>query len=495
MFDRFIQSLYQDPKKRLKVIVIAVLIGVSVLFFAFWSKSGAGDFNLKNFAPTTDGVSYSLQGNVVYSYNGLAFQKTALEGGASEVLAVPGRIPKPKSMSWANERGVIIEFDDSFYSTKIEDELKGLSLPIDSSTKGYIWFYDFLLDEFRILSTRSLYTDGIVVNGDESGFYYLADSTSVEFEGAGRLGPELREYVFGKPNSDELGQSRLIATDLAFTTVESIQGCSLGQGVCAVGIGSDKDSSTNESVFFVDKDGSIKLVHSAEGIVKYSGFEDWYLISGSAEDLEKNTEPQEGGFEEGPAILIDIKEKSMEINLNIDISQNIDVSFDETGALSIVFYGLGEDKSNKENIVSYFSASIDVVEHEIKSGKSRDIYTDGSGAKVYSSLGSGIKGAILLESIDESVWMLSPKASKEMALGVKGFNEVYAESTKCAAQIGGEIDESSEGKLFRVLIPTTVQYQTEFVKFSRCMEEVGSGLGYQFYFGLTLGRGGKVLTN
>lgn len=490
MFDRFVQNFYENPKKRRQYITGAAVLALALLLIAFWPKANSKDYNLTNLAPTSNGINYSLDNEYIYSYNGLSFTRSNLNTGEYDVLASPGRIPRASRVSWVGNKGAVMQFENSFYSTRIEEVLNQLNLEISAETKKFIWYYDFELDIFKIISTNSLLVDNIVLKGDGSGFYFLLRGESRPEYEDDDIGPTLKEYGF------ESGEMSTVADDLPFIAVESMNACSLGIGVCMIGLGDEQVSNANFGIYYIDEDGSASLTIEAEGTLKFSGLKDWYVIGGVVSNSDGGEEEAlEGALETFGGYLVDIKDLGNMIDLKVAISDSIDASLSPDGQLMLALYSFGNSQPTDNSTLDYYSAEIDLVKHSLKVGQSKNLSTDEVGGRVYRSFGAGYNGSLLLESIDGSAWLLSAASPSSATIKVSEFSNLLIESKKCGAGIKAEIDESKEGNFVRVLVPTSENYRVDFKSFAECMADSGAGFGHEFYFGLTDGFGGKVLTD
>src|SRR5688572_59247 len=84
-----------------------------------------------------------LIGSDIYAYNGLAFYKINSKTGAVEVLSSGKKLPTPDTVFWAESKGVLINFKQSFALSEVEKLLQARGLPLNEVTKSYTWYIDF----------------------------------------------------------------------------------------------------------------------------------------------------------------------------------------------------------------------------------------------------------------------------------------------------------------------------------------------------------------
>ena len=136
-----IKELFAVKKNRRAVLIVWLVFLAILAFLAFKPKTNFKQLSLE---PLQDlPSSYKLEGQDLYSFNGLGFTKTNISTGEQEVLSSGYRLPRINNIVWAGDEGALLSFEGSFYYTKVQDELKTVGLNIDEITKKFTWYLNF----------------------------------------------------------------------------------------------------------------------------------------------------------------------------------------------------------------------------------------------------------------------------------------------------------------------------------------------------------------
>lgn len=168
-----LDDLGRKQKRRLLfVVVILVLIfaGIYQLFLA----GTKADYTIKD-----SGLRYShnfgsLRGDDIYYYNGLAFLKQNLETNQINTLNTGRNLPSIDKIFWADDNGVLFNFDGSFAATIVEQKLRSRNETVNKTTQNYTWYYDFKSGDLHLVDTAPIEKSLAVYSPSEKGFYYIA---------------------------------------------------------------------------------------------------------------------------------------------------------------------------------------------------------------------------------------------------------------------------------------------------------------------------------
>src|SRR4030095_11853492 len=185
MIPELIQQL-RDSGKLKWVALAAVLIPVFIIVAILLSKQAFTEHSVVETTLNADRNFSYLSGTNMYAYNGAAFYKIALDSNnAVSILYSGTKLPTPGAIYWANERGALLNFKESFTLTRVEQELHATNIGVSESQQDDTWYLDFSSGSLQRVNDLPVEPNLVVYSEKDKGFYYIPntpdDKTALRF--------------------------------------------------------------------------------------------------------------------------------------------------------------------------------------------------------------------------------------------------------------------------------------------------------------------------
>lgn len=479
-------------KRWVRVTTVLAIVGLTVLLI--FNLLNRKDY--RNYGPFTTPFSRDksfsqMQGNAVYSFNGLAFYKLDLSNNQTTVLHTVGRLPAPKQVAWAGDQGALLNFSDSLYDTVVEEALARRGEEVSEATKLYTWYLDFKTGELRFVSQFPARKNLSVYSGEQGGIYYLPDRQAFESafpdipSGISRF--SLNYYDIAT-NSD-----RVIAKDLNTVDVVEAFLCP-NQAVCVMTI--PPRETTKTSVRAYSKTGQVQTyLENYNGRVFNSNSLDSVITAPNVAAEEVDQEGVEGGAAKTQALLYNLVTKK-EYKLGFEVgSSSLLTNFDDRN-----FYVFDTNQFAEPNKPSrYYRVGVlsgsGKPSTKLASITRQDVTDSETGVYLnYASYGSG--GRTLLAPISGNL-VLFGEVDKTKDIGVIKPEDAKKLVAGCQQSGQPEVQYFDSAKQFRILISKTATWQTDSANFSACVAEKAAAamMGYNYQIALTDPVNGRLVSD
>lgn len=471
---------YPFSKKRLAIVSSLVLILV-VLILLLWPQP-----NFRQYSPTDTGMVARdnfgiLYGSDLLGFNGMSFYKadTAADGAVT-VISKSAKLPKPSRVFWATDKGALLNFEESFTGTIVENALFQNGQSITKFTELYSWYFDFSTGTIHKVSDAPLLANGAVYSKEDNGFYYMPDYSP--------FGPyeDLDYPVESSPlyfYSIDKKANELISTDLQLTDVSHINQCpNVPQSVCI--IARDKSNTREKKLYKVTKL-NMSVLLSSSGKIFPTNRPEYYIV---AEAAEKSSGEEE---------IIDYTSMTAKLH---DIRDELSIPFDfEIGADDVVTY-IHDDNHfymlNAHDESRYRSGEI--KKNRIRSQKHTLLTNDGLAyqEKLTTYVSYGNKGMVLIATQNNDQIILSPSDMKPVVLDVSQ-EEAQKVVTNCTELHAQQNDYAESLDMFRVFFTEDSTFNSSLTSLGDCISKQNNTVlsTYNFYIGLLDPRNGKITSD
>lgn len=485
MFNQILQAIQNKGKSKKQLTWLAIVLGIFALIFILWPRKGFQQYEIKatslnsslNFAKLTPE-------NTLYYYNGASFISKNITSGEETILSSGSRLPVPDKLFWADSKGALMTFKDSYYYTKVQDELTNMGKKIDKSTKKYTWYLDFSSGRIFLAHVLPLDAESAYYSAKDSKFYFM-DSAPVLEEGPNLLAFDTNSF-----------KSSIASSALDITGFKSLEGCptSLNNSlVCIIAL--DRGDPKNENLYSINQDSSLTKVFESSGLLLPTSQPEKYL-SVLEEPDNKDEEPigeeAEGGGFHGPAALIDVIDKSTQ-KLGFEISgAGSAISLGSDGTFYVLDNFISGKVVKKKTPYYYRSG---VLSRDSAKSKQYDAKMDGN---VFESLfinesGYGQDGLTLMNDFDGDQLLFAKKGSPGLILSDKSKVQIQVES--CSKNItSSSVQYFGDTKTFRLYFDNTQQRDTNIARFADCLNK-SSFFGYNISYYITAPGSGKIISD
>jgi hypothetical protein len=446
------------------IIMIAVLVLiVGSLLFALLTRTTATYQQPSMYATSlaADKDFAHLNGSSLYAYNGLAFYKINQAARDKVTILNTGlKLPTPSNVYWADSKGALMTFKQSFISSAIEKKLTALGYAVTPATQAYTWYLDFATGSLQLVSTSSLQANQVLYSASENGFYFFADS-----------GNGVKQLFFYHTDS---GHTDTLIKDIQLASVSDLQKCSGNLRVCLTGY--DNTDQTAQNLYGVTKTGSLQTLKKSNGFFITTNINDKIITVKNPANT--NSHEPDTDFQGGPAELFDVKSQSSE-SLGFDIHSTDASAHYITGNDFVVFdYGTQDKKS-----VAYTSVTVNSRGH--LSGKLFTLAkSDGSSFdNTITSVDQNGIGDALVTADNNNQFIFSTQ--KHQATAIVTAKTAQSIVDTCLKGTTGNSQYFEDLRLFRIFFDYDAGFNRHIQTFSTCLGDANDTpmTGYRYTFG------------
>lgn len=474
-----------NRKLKLLMIGAALIVLIIVLAISLWPKETFPQHKLsKTSLQATQEFGY-LRGTDIYAFNGMAFYKLNLNDTSKPTILSSGmKLPEPNNVYWANSRGALMTFKESFILSQVETELQARGEQLTPSTEAYAWYLDFASRSLKLVSKLPITPNLAYYSEKDGGFYYMT---------GGNEDPNATPLYFYDIAS---GQNQTISNDLAVVDITGLRQCSGAERLCF--IARDRSNTATEKIYGIDGTGQKKVVLDSPGRLFATNNPDFYIAVGRGEDLSHGTpgEHDEVQVDYGPepAILHNISAKTS-TPLGFDVSgSDIIAHFSQNGEFYVLDSNLTEASEGKQN-VSYRSGRLS--DQKASSDVYPMTYADGTAftsAIIDITSHNGNQSLLTLLDGSQAVFTAQPNVP---AIISKSQTEVQKTIDSCLGSGRQESQFFPETRQFRVYFVENTNLATDIAAFSNCMAQSDPStlIGYNFRFATRDPINGRITSN
>jgi len=181
MIRQIVEGVFSSKKIRIATISAMVLLSMTAILISLMNIHPDNKWQLYQLPLSIDNHA-NIINNQLYSYNGIVFTKTDLESKRVTILLEGIRLPAVSGIWWADDHGVLVKFNSSFYNTEVFDQiLDNYEIIEADSIINYLWYVDFSSGLIKLVSDsplidRSPYYD----RGSGQIFYSVLTSSADE---------------------------------------------------------------------------------------------------------------------------------------------------------------------------------------------------------------------------------------------------------------------------------------------------------------------------
>ena len=447
--DNTFTAMFSDRRVRLGLIVALILLG---LFVAGRILLNSDDFRVTNLHIDSSNQSVAFDGQSIQAFNGAFFYKIPLDSRSGvKILGGGVKLPGITKAIWAGDRGVILNFDESYIHTPVETIAASKHLSYDQQRQS-TWYFDF--------SSNTLLYLGNYTIGDSA---YLTDNNTVYFTTS-----ETGRFKLHTFNALTRKDSTLrIPLDLS--SVSSIGKCPSSNTICLVG--SRESSPAQTGVFSVDSRGETKELLSVKGkLYPLSGF-DKYIVLDESNDVSDSGEGSMPAFSK--ATIFDLSQKKAigEINKTFAPDSFLYTSKDD----KIILVG--------DSVAGYITVQKHLWFDWISDNSLR--YTNGDNfdwAPVINS--SMTPSGILFTASDKQYNLLTDKSLIKADFSPHPSKDTVSAATTCAAMVkSSKTQYDASSQQITILLPDNNAFASNVSNVSNCLAKTPAYIhGYNFSF-------------
>lgn len=460
------------------VIGVVVLL-VIMLVFALLMRTNVEQYHMGK-TPYSPGSFAHLDGDSLYTYNGIAFLKTDIKTGTVEALSSGEWFPTPKDVKWVGSKGVLIRFSIFFPKIIAEDRVNNLQQRFPNrNAEEYTWYYDFSSRSLKLVNEQPLLTDDATYYSEsEDRIYYLSSN---RFSGAetDEVDESLKLYFYDLST----GKNTTVNNDLAVTAADTLHACPNLQGVCF--IARDTKDILKAKLFQVKPSSDSKptvLLESTGRIFRTNNPDRYATIEFSRDEGHSH---EDHGVAEGEVELtnepVTLHALSQKKTYNLDFKAGIsepNIHFvDETN-----FYVLFNNSESADGSMVYRSG---VLTEDGSKSKEFEV-TYGNKAESVSQLvtiNNLSRGeSVLVSTIDNEIAIFN--AERFADLKPADVTRAKDAVERCASPLGLRTELLADNKMFRIVVNQGGSFSKNISDVSSCI--VKSGMedfrGYTFQF-------------
>ncbi len=467
-------------KKRL-IIGIPVLLLVIVLLTVFRPKSvdSFQPYVVSNTNLTAAQHFGHLEGSDLYSYNGVAFYKTSLvsdgQPGKTTVLNTGLKLPAPGKIYWADSRGAMLSFKQSFTLTKVEEVLAARQLPLNDITRSYTWYLDFATGSLKLVDQQPVVPDLVHYSKADKGFYYVTGYSDTE----GSATP-MNFYNIAT------GQSTVIVQNLAVTDMGDIRKCPAAPIICFTA--RDIKDPVSKKLYGIDRNKQKRVILDSKGRLFPSNDPSLYVAVGRGEDskaVSGNNNVEQADYPAQPAVLFNIQNSTaIPLGFTVEMSEPA-VHFSDAQQFYIIDNTVSQVAETDEDKQTPSYRTGRIVGTSAKSELQPFAYSDNKPFDdVISSITSHGDGSLsLLTAIDGSQVIFSDaRNTAELAATDPEAAKNTVKACISSGTVGSQYFE--ETREFRVLFTADDKFAQNIAAFSTCMTRPDkiALTGYSFHF-------------
>lgn len=472
-------------KRRAAIIIavaVVVIIIIAILLIVRPGQVTNPDYKLyRTGFNATQNFTY-INGSDLYAYNGAGFYKVDLNDSDSGVSVLNNgiRLPAPSHVYWANDKGAMLTFKESFYRTKVEDVLRTKGQDINDTTKAFAWYLDFATGNLKLVAAQPIDAASVSYSEASDGFYYMPiNSTEAVF------------YSIAK-DTNSIAARNVLLTDISYAT----QCQTDSQRFCL--IARDATNPQTQKLFGIDNSGKLNVILDSEGRLFPTNNPALYISSPqgnkTASDPRKD-DGEQADFRNSPAYLEDISAKDKH-SLSFDISGigNLFTLFTPTNTFYAFDTSSDANATSEGGKLSYRFGSIDSSGNA--SSKQFPIqYADGSAyTGQVISIVPGTE-TMLLTDINGQQALFSQNANSSVtAVAQQDVQNIIQECTTRSIQ-SSQYFESSH--MFRIYVIDDANFAPTIKAFSNCLAKSSKSafVGYTYQFAGVSPENGRTTTD
>ena len=503
-----------QPTRRFnpRILIVAGIVAVVVIIaLAIWASLGGNKapsnaniedpgYVVHETGLTSDQSFSAVQGNELFSYNGLVFYKQPLSGTKNVTVLSSGiKLPQVARMQWAGSKGAAVQFKGSYVGTAVYDTLLAQRISSDSSTlQNYWWYVDFSKGTVSILTKRALNPSPKFSTAANGLYYFAPDQTSEAFK---------RLLLFYDVAT---GQTKNIGSSVDIAQVNDMTICKSGQLLCVIGRDSSQDKTFKLYSFNASTGSEKTLLTEVTGNIVVSNDPDLFASVPAGENESKGyADPRqdEGANEDTDPAPSQVS--VFDVNTKQSYSLNFQASVDTTALpyftkqgnfawFSGAINSNSDDGSNLENFEPGFRAGVNALSGEARSNLFKLVKADGQKvSKSMIALSAGEGPALLTDTGgDQYIFTTSTESPVASKQSEKPATDAVVSCLAAAGQ-GSEQEFNKEQSTFSIFITYDNTFTTRTRAFADCVASKGTvGLiGYNYQLVGVDPKNGRIVTD
>ncbi len=275
----------KKSRKKLFLIIGAAIVVIIILLLSFAGSQSVDNANIDDpgyKVTSTDLIPAAyfstIQGNDLYSYNGLAFYKVNLDNSNNVTILRSGlKLPTPASITWAGSNGALLTFKQSFSNTIVSNALRASGLSLDKLTQAYVWYLDFgsgkltLVNKIPVQSGKPYYDEAA------KGIYYVSRTERIF---------KLTLHFFNIQTSKD----ELAVPDLDSAGIESLSKCSPDFKLCFIARDRSNATESSRQLYAIDSNNRKISVYDPKGGRIFATSKPDLYITTAAEEVRSSTD-------------------------------------------------------------------------------------------------------------------------------------------------------------------------------------------------------------
>lgn len=440
-------------RKRLVAFVIGLLGIVIILLTILFRVDG---LSISRLNLPSDNLSVGTDGTTLRAYNGAFFYKIDLTKDTDPAVLGGGvKLPEITHALWADDDGVLLNFDQSFVNTAVDDVARKENLSYTEKAQS-TWYFDLSTDTLHHVGNYLLYSKAHYFDSKNSTLYYLEADEGLAL------------HAFNTSTK----QDSIIPLSITLDTINYVDKCYNSEKVCLVG--KPLDNPTRTKIYSVADDSKMKEEFSADG--------ELYPILGSSYGLILKNEDLVSATGDG---VVPEYQKGSFTNLATGEEMDISERFTPNGAVYTT-YGEQGDRlaligTSNEN---YTTVKRMLFGPSTQSGRLK--YEDGkefTSAVVINA--APTPNSILIEISDGQYGIFAPKGYVKADLSVEPSEEVTRYAKTCTDKIeDARIEYDDSNTRLTLLLPDDQNFSSNVARLSDCVAE-RADLTYGYDIALT----------
>lgn len=327
------EGLIQERVQRLplrRMLVIGVIILLIVIIINILLRGDT--FSVTKLGIPDTNTSVTLSKDTVYAFNGANFYSFDISeaGKTTERLAGGVKLPVVTKAIWANDKGVLLNFDQSTIGTAVSDISTRLNLSY-TEERNSTWYYDFAANKLFHVGPYQ-FVDGPKFYDEQKGLLRFVEN---------RDGIMLAHSFDIETKEDS---STLLSSD--FDAISAIYSCSVSPGVCISG--NPSDSIGTSGVYSVSGNGDTEPIYELEGEVYPDPGTDWVVTLDRKDDSSEVTDGSISQYKKAVA-------RNLKTNETVTINQTFgpgNFLYTFYGEKDIAFIGVGGSNYVRTSTIS-----------------------------------------------------------------------------------------------------------------------------------------------
>lgn len=482
MLQETIRLISENKKARLGAVLILAIVLLVVIIGLFAFRKPESPYVLTDTDLTRQRSFATFIGDRIVAYNGAVFYAIDTKNNNQlHILSNPGKLPVPSDVFYADDKGALLQFKESFTSTRIEEALRARGDTLNETTKLYTWYLDFNTGNLELVHQGPIVAGMASYNTRSANFYFVPeDLSTIEFTQDNPLlitsRHELRRYTPGQSGS------QLVVEDLRIQSIETIVPCTAQASEVCLITRSD-DNPRELRVMGVTGEGVVKTLLTSSGRLEATNRPDIFITTNNeqTETIQDKDIEEAVDYAEADVVLRNTTTGAA-IRLNLMIA-NEDVA---TYVTDRGFYLLSAAPSttggneSKYWVGTFTGDSARTYEYPFMF-KDRQTYQQ----SLVGTSGYGAGEKTLITGVDGVLRIFAPTDSVR-AIERKSVAETERQVRDCAGPTGIAstqfFPDESTAKLF---INDNANISATASAFNRCLIDQDDALliGYWYYFG------------